>query len=143
MLYRFSKGFRCPMLSEELISLEGTTTGSSSFFCEALTAMSTETSLITYNCCSGKLATTYTQQPSLKSFVQSRRSLVTLPSTPKKRRKNLRVGQRISSYRTETQYRYVTKSQGVPAPSNRSHVALSSWVRSGSEPRKSSSTQNL
>jgi len=65
------------------------------------------TSLITYSCCFGKPATTYTRQPSLKSFVPSRRSLVTLPSIHKRRRKSLRVGQKISNYRTETQYRYM------------------------------------
>lgn len=104
--YRFSKGFRCPMLSGGLMLLEGNR-GPEFRFCGALRTASVGTSLITYNSYFEKLATTCTRQPSLRLFAPSRKSPVTSPSIPKKRRKIPRVGQKISSCRTETQYRCV------------------------------------
>jgi len=109
-LYRFSKGFQCPMPSEESTLLEGIPTDPNApFRVVLLTTRSTGTSLITYSYCSGKRATIYTQQPNLKLSVPSRRSLATLPSIHKRRRRIRRVGQRISSCQTETLYRYAAK----------------------------------
>ena len=119
--YRFSKGFRCPTLSEESTLLEGVLAGFKSPFSDVPTTEPTGTSPTTYNYCSEKLVIIYTRRPNLKSFVPSRKSLATLPSIHKRRRRNRRAGQRISSYRTETPY---------------------SWVQNGSELQKSSSTQN-
>ena len=139
--YRFSKGFQCPMLSEGLMLLEGNR-GSESRFCGALRTASVGTSLITYNSYFGKLATTYTPQPSLRSSEPSRKSRVTSPSIRKKRRKIPQVGQKISSCRTETQYRCVLEF-GAPPSSNDAHLAQHSWVQSGSGPQKSFSIRNL
>ena len=75
--------------------------------CDTPTIVPTGTSLITYNCCSGKLATTYTRRQSLKSSVPSKRNLATSPSIHKRKRRNQRVGQKISSFQTETQSRFV------------------------------------
>ena len=108
-LYQFSKDFRCLTLSEESTSPEGIPASSKPSFCDALTALLTETSPIIYNCCLGKLAIIYTPPPNSRLFVPSRRSLATLLLIHKKRRRTRRVGQRISSYQTETQYRSVAK----------------------------------
>ena len=110
MLYQFLKDFRCRTLSEESTSREGIPTTSKSSLGDTLIIASIGTSPITYNCYSGKPVTIYTRQPNLKSFVPSRKSPVTLPSTRKRRRRNRRAGRKTSSYQTETPYRYSARS---------------------------------
>jgi len=88
----------------------------------APTVAPTGTLPITCNYYSGKLVTIYIRRPSLKSFVPSRRSPATLLLIHKRRRRTRRVGQRISSYQTETRYRYVTSILACPAEQPQYHT---------------------
>lgn len=112
-------------------------------FRHALKTTPTGMSLITYNYYSGKLATICIQRLSSKLFAPLKRSLVTLPSIHRRRKRNRQIGQKISNYQTETQYRCAASLQHVSTLPNNSRFTLYSWVQSDFELPKFSSTQNL